>query len=218
MWCGVVFGVVWSVVQFWRHALFVPVVARYLTLLLDVQISAKRTREAITDFHAAHTLLEQDGPPVSPSPSPSPSSMSTRFTTNQNRSKSKSNINTNANVPLSSPSLSGGLKSGSRLQDATVKAEQKRRAATATQAQQSQSEPATTTAGAIVFKHRAFFEGFGTNLGGAAGGCTNAVNYVRHLTASDGAMGGLLEIVKELTDLYLRYVGGKNRLVCVGGW
>ena len=55
----------------------------------------------------------------------------------------------------------------------------------------------------VVFAHPTFVPLTGASGGGAAGGRSGAVNYVHHVLASEGAVGGLLAIVKELTHLYV---------------
>jgi len=55
------------------------------------------------------------------------------------------------------------------------------------------------------FAHPTFVRGAGASGGGAAGGHTGTINYLRHICASDGATAGLLVVIKELTDLYLQH-------------
>ena len=52
-----------------------------------------------------------------------------------------------------------------------------------------------------VLSHPTFVAFHGASGGGAGGTHTGAVNYVHHVLASDGAMGGLMVLAKELTNL-----------------
>eukprot|EP00750_Incisomonas_marina_P006606 INCI14694.2.p1 GENE.INCI14694.2~~INCI14694.2.p1 ORF type:complete len:2735 (+),score=323.04 INCI14694.2:86-8290(+) len=56
-----------------------------------------------------------------------------------------------------------------------------------------------------MLEHPTFSTGVGAAGGGAGGEHTGSINYVQHVVMSDGAIGGLLAVVRELTDLYLRF-------------